>query len=124
MSAKSATGRPAGSPEASRLVLNVRLTRPGPIPTPQAILPYRAALVVNEYRILDVTTGTYAERTISIAEWAIRDGRVLAQARKLAGAAFTLTVERYDAHPELEGERLISGSEVSSLPLYLNVAQP
>ena len=124
MAAKSATGSPAGSPEAGRLVINVRLTRPGPIPTPQAILPYRAALVVNEYRILDVITGTYAERTIPIAQWAIRNGRELAQASKMAGVAFTLTVERYDAHPELEGERLISGSEASSLPLYLDIGQP
>ena len=52
--------------------------------------------------------GTYAEREIHIAQWAIRDGRVLAGARKSAGAGFTLTVERYDAHAELEGERLIS----------------
>ena len=36
------------------------------------------------------------------------------EARKSAGAAFTLTVERYDAHPELEGERLISDSEAST----------
>jgi hypothetical protein len=105
-------------------VVNVRLTRPGPIPTPQAILPYRNALVVNEYRILDVTTGTYKEREIPIAQWAIRDGRALAQARKIAGAAFTLTLERFDAHPELEGERLISDSKASSLPLYYDVGQP
>jgi hypothetical protein len=105
-------------------VVNVRLTRPGPIPTPQSILPYRAALVVNEYRIVDVITGTYPERTIPIAQWAIRGGRELAHARKLAGAGFTLTVERYDAHPELEGERLISGGEASSLPLYLDVSPP
>jgi hypothetical protein len=122
--AKSAAGGPAGSPQAGRLVVNVRLTRPGPIPTPQAILPYRNALVVNEYRILDVTTGTYKEREIPIAQWAIRDGRALAQARKIAGAAFTLTLERFDAHPELEGERLISDSKASSLPLYYDVGQP
>ena len=105
-------------------MLNVRLTRPGPIPTPQAILPYRHALVVNEYEILNVVAGTYAERQIHIAQWAIRDSRVLAAARKIAGAAFTLTVERYDAHAELEGERLISDSQVSNLPLYYDVGRP
>lgn len=124
VAAKRAAGRPAGQPEAGRLVVNVRLTRPGPIPTPQAILPYRNALVVNEYEILDVIAGSYAERTIPIAQWVIRDGRALAQARKIAGAAFTLTVERYDAHAELEGERLISNSEASSLPLYYDIGQP
>ena len=122
--AKGAVGGPAARLEAGRLVVNVRLTGPGPIPTPQAILPYRSALVVNTYRILDVLAGTYADRTIQVAQWAIRDGRTLPEARKIAGAAFTLSVERYDAHPELEGERLISGSEASSLPLYLDVGQP
>ena len=55
---------------------------------------------------MDVVQGTYAEKTIRIAQWAIRDSRVLPRRARIAGAAFTLTVERYDAHPELEGERL------------------
>jgi hypothetical protein len=108
---------------AGRLVVNVRLTRPGPIPMPQAILPYRHALVVNEYEVLDVVTGTYAPRTIQIAQWAIRDGAVLREARKDPGAAFTLAVDRYDAHGELEGERLISDAEASGLPLYYDVGR-
>jgi hypothetical protein len=119
-----APGAAAGKAQASRLVVNVRLTRAGAIPTPKAILPYRHALVVNEYEILDVVQGGYAERSIHIAQWAIRDSRELPGARKIASAAFTLTVERYDAHPELEGERLISGSATSSLPLYYDVARP
>lgn len=121
--AKSAGG-PAGQANAGRLVINVRLKRPGPIPIPQAILPYRHALTVNEYDILDVVQGTYAPREIRIAQWVIRDSRVLAQARKTAGAKFTLTAERYDAHAELEGERLISNSGASSLPLYYDVGRP
>ena len=114
---------PAAQAAAGRLVVNVRLTRPGPIPTPQSILPYRSALVVSEYEIAQVVEGTYQERTIQIAQWAIRDGRVLAEARRSAGAAFTLTVERFDAHPELEGERLISGGQSSRLPLYQDVGR-
>jgi hypothetical protein len=37
--------------------------------------------------------------------------------------AFTLTVEPYDAHPELEGERLISTSNTKA-PLYYDVSAP
>lgn len=121
---KAAAGGPAGHVDAGRIVVNVRLTRPGPIPNPQAILPYRHALVVNEYEIVDVVQGTYAERQIHIAQWAIRESNVLAEARKNTGAAFTLAVERYDAHAELEGERLISASAASSLPLYYDVGRP
>jgi hypothetical protein len=73
---------------------------------------------VNEYDVVDVVQGAYDEKNIRIAQWAIRDSQVLPGARRFAGAAATLTVERYDAHPELEGERLISRSEASTLPLY------
>ncbi|HYN07385.1 MAG TPA: hypothetical protein VES67_08350 [Vicinamibacterales bacterium] len=112
-----------GPPDATRLVASVRLTQAGPIPTPESILPYRSALVVNDYEVVEVRAGTYTERTIKIAQWAIRDGRVLPTARKTAGAAFTLTVERYDAHPELEGERLIATGAASSLPLYYDIGR-
>lgn len=119
-----APGGPSVPPDAGQLVVNVRLTRPGPIPTPESILPYRHALVVNEYEVVDVLEGTYVERRILIAQWAIRDSRTLADARKSAGAAFTLTLQRYDAHAELEGERLIRDSESSGLPLYYDVTKP
>jgi hypothetical protein len=113
----------ASKANAGRLVLNVRLTRAGTIPNPQAILPYRHGLVVNEYRVVEVVEGTYSEKEIRIAQWAIRDSKVLPEARRFAGAASTLTVERYDAHPELEGERLLSDSEKSPLPLYYDVTR-
>jgi len=50
-----------------------------------------------------------------------RNSRVIPNARKIPGAAFTMVVERYDAHGELEGERLISSSETSALPLYYEI---
>jgi hypothetical protein len=112
--------RPASQAQADRLVVNVRLTRPGPVPTPESILPYRNALVVSEYAIVNVVQGKYSERRINIAQWAIRDGSVMPGAHRFAGAASTLTLERYDAHPELEGERLISESE-STLPVYYDI---
>ncbi len=119
--ATAAPATPAGAATAApvtRVVVNVRLTHAGPIPTPQSILPYRHALVVNEYDVVSVTSGTFPDKKIQVAQWAIRDGKVLADAKKTAGATATLTVERYDAHPELEGERLISDLGASSLPLY------
>jgi len=124
VTARAAVSEPAGRVQADRLVVNVRLARPGPIPNPQAILPYRHALVVNEYEILDVVQGSYADRRIHVAQWAIRDSRILPEARKNAGAAFTLAVERYAAHGELEGERLLSNSGASSVPLYYEVGRP
>jgi hypothetical protein len=124
---QASAAKPGDAPSkgaAGRLVLNVRLKRQGTIPNPQAILPYRHGLVVSEYEIMDVIQGTYAGKEIRIAQWAIRDSKVLPGARKAAGAAFTVTAERYDAHPELEGERLLSDSEKSALPLYYDVSRP
>jgi hypothetical protein len=121
--ARASTGQPAGAGDAAPLVVSVRLDRAGPIPTPQEILPYRNALVVNEYRVVEVLQGTYTARRIQIAQWAIRDSREIAGARKIPGAAFTLTLDRYDARAELEGERLITDGAATALPLYYDVGQ-
>jgi hypothetical protein len=119
--AAAAGGGSAGSASAGRLVVNARLLRAASIPAPESILPYRHALVVNEYEIMDVVHGAYSEKEIRIAHWGIRDSRVLPEAAKTPGAAFTMAVERFDAHGELEGERVISASEASALPLYYEI---
>jgi hypothetical protein len=108
----------AQPPGATRATVEVRLAHAGPVPTPQSILPYRHALVVNEYDVVQVIDGQYAQKKVQIAQWAIRDGKVLPDARKTPGTTSRVTVERYDAHPELEGERLISDLGASQLPLY------
>jgi hypothetical protein len=125
-------GPPAGSPAAAavpgtslagatRVVVQARLTKTSAIPTPQAIAPYQHALVVNTYEVLSVAEGPYSGKTILVAQWAIRDRRVLPSARKTTGSLHRLVLERYDAHPELEGERLISASDAPDLPLYYEV---
>jgi len=121
--ATAATGGAAGPSQAGpgRIVVRARLTKAGAIPTPQAIAPYQHALVVNTYEILEVSSGTYSGKTVLVAQWAIRDRRVLPDARKTTGSEHRLTLERYDAHPELEGERLISASDSPDLPLYYEV---
>jgi hypothetical protein len=111
----------SAKPSATRIVVSARLAHAGPIPTPQSILPYRHALVVNEYDVVSVSSGQYAEKKIRVAQWAIRDGKVIAGSNRTPGATATLTVERYDAHPELEGERLITDLGASPLPLYYEV---
>jgi hypothetical protein len=110
------------SDAAGRLVVEAKLTKSGDIPSPQAIAPYQHALVVNTYEILKTIQGSYSGRTVLVAQWAIRDRRVLPTARKTTGSVHTLTLERYDAHPELEGERLISAGDAPDLPLYYEVA--
>lgn len=121
--AESEAAAPAGpsAANAARVVVEARLVHAGPVPTPQSILPYRNALVVNEYEIVTVSDGTYEAGKVQVAQWAIRDQRVLAEARKTPGTVHRLTLERYDAHPELEGERVITDLGASDLPLYYDV---
>ena len=121
--ASASTAATGSSDKEGRLVVNVRLTQAGTIPTPASILPYRHALVVSQFEVMDVVQGRYSEKEIRIAQWAIRDGKVLPGAARTTGSAFTLSVDRYDAHGELEGERLLSNSEDSKLPLYYDVTR-
>ena len=113
--------KPAGQAPATRIVVDARLLKAPTIPTPASIEPYRHALVVHEYEITGVIDGTMADQRIIVAHWVIRDGKVLPDARKQAGATARLTLERFDAHPELEGERLISASDTPKATLYYPV---
>ncbi len=104
--------------DAQRAVVEARLVTPGGVPDPQAILPYRHALTVNVYEVTRVVEGRYDGGPLLVAQWVIRDGQVLADARREAGLVARLTVERYAAHPELEGERLVQGPNLPDRPLY------
>jgi len=116
--------RAGGSPaDRGRVVVEVRLVKPGAVPTPQSIAPYRNALVVSTYEVVKVIEGSYAGKTMIVAHWAIRDRRVLAGAHRKAGSQGNLTVERFDAHPELEGERLVKDTDTPKLPLYFDIGR-
>jgi hypothetical protein len=107
---------------ANRVVVEARMVSSAAIPTPRSIAPYRHALVANVYEIVKVVEGTYSDARILIAQWAIRDAAVLDEARRRTpGAVTRLTVERYDAHPELEGERLIVAPGAPDLPMFYDV---
>ncbi|MDP2989016.1 MAG: hypothetical protein Q8O57_00420, partial [Kiritimatiellota bacterium] len=106
---------------AVRLVLTAHPVEFSRIPLPAAIAPYRRALVVNRYDVDRVAEGRYAEKQIMVAHWAIRDGRVLPTAARDKTKTYCLVLEPFDAHPELEGERLIMDSDEFRLRLYYEV---
>ena len=116
--------KPTGAPAKAPVVVEARLAATATIPTPRSIAPYRHALVVNTYEVVKVVEGDYKTPRILVAQWAIRDAKVLDEARQRSvGSTARLTLERYDAHPELEGERLIAGSNTPDLPLYYDVTR-
>jgi len=119
-----ASVRPAAQPAKGRVVVDAKLASATAIPTPRSIAPYRNALVVNVYDVVKVVEGDYKAPKALVAQWAIRDARVLDEARQRSvGALARLTLERYDAHAELEGERVIAASGAPDLPLYYDVAR-
>jgi hypothetical protein len=104
-----------------RLVVEARMLEAFPIPTPKSILPYRRALLVNEYEIVQVLEGSYQGSKILVAHWVIRDGQVLVTAEREPGSVHRMILEPYDAHPELEGERLVMDSDEFALRLYYDI---
>jgi hypothetical protein len=111
----------AGTAAADRAIIEARFVKAAPVPSPASIEPYRHALLVHEYEVSRVVEGTYTGDRILVAQWVIRDRQVLPDARRQPGSTHRLTVERFDAHPELEGERLISASDTPKLPVYYQV---
>lgn len=110
-----------GTKPGDRLVVEARVLESAPIPTPKSILPYRRALIVNEYEIVQVTEGAYEETKILVAHWVIRDGQVLSTAEREKGTLHRMTLEAYDTHSELEGERLVMDSDAFHLRLYYDI---
>ena len=117
-------GRDASSPapEPSRLVVEARVRRDVGLPTPRDIAPYREGLHAIAYDVVRVIEGEVESPVIAVAHWIIRDGRSLAGAARPAGARYRLMLESYDAHPELEGKRLVMAARDPTLALYYDLA--
>ena len=113
-SGESASEASAGGP----VVVEASVVASSRIPTPESILPYRQALLVNEYEIARLVSGSYSGERILVAHWVIRDGRVLNGAARDEGSLHRMTLEPYDQRLELEGERLILDGELGNLRLY------
>jgi hypothetical protein len=109
------------SKPSTQLVVEARVLEAAPIPTPKSILPYRRALLVNEYEVVQVLEGSYDGTKLLVAHWVIREGQVLATAERAPGSVHRMTLEAYDAHPELEGERLVMDSDAFELRLYYDI---
>ena len=113
-----APGKPALQKTIRRLVVEARLTDLSVIPTPQDIAPYRRALLVNGYEVVRVISGSYRQKKLMAAHWVIEEGQVLKDAIREKGKTYRMVLERYDDHPELEGERLIMDSDEFKLLLF------
>jgi hypothetical protein len=92
-------------------------------PPPASIAPYRRALVINPYKIKEAEDADLVNQTIHVAEWALLDGEVPSTyAEANPGHVLELSLESYEAHPQLESERLASDMPSPEHSLYYNVS--
>ena len=118
--------RVTGSLEERQKVESIRFkgefTEGSTVPSPDALGAYRRALVVNRYLVTAVEQGAYPEKEILVAQWAVLDRTVLPETKDFkVGRITELKVEKFDQHPELEGERLMMDMFDPDLELYYQV---
>jgi hypothetical protein len=102
------------------LVLDAELLETTEIPSPDTIGAYSRALVVNSYAVKKVIAGEYSEEKVVIAEWAVLD-RQIVKDYKDGGGIDRLVLEKFDDHPELEGERQMMDIFEPDLTTYYRV---
>jgi hypothetical protein len=78
-----------------------------PFLTPEQTGAYTRSLTTCEYRVDSVISGSCAAKTIHVAHWSMLDGKMLPISRDAKiGKPFRLTLEPFEAYPELESECL------------------
>jgi len=93
------------------------------IPAPDSLGAYSRALVVNRYRLAQLTEGVYSAKEMLVAQWAVLDRTVLSEAKDFTvGSKLKMKVEKFDDHPELEGERLMMDMFDPDLEIYYQVS--
>lgn len=116
-----AAGAAAPIAAAARTTFEGRVTALTRAPTLADIRPYRQALVAYEYEVLRTIEGPPLTGRILVLHWGVREGRTTAPRRRI-GDAERLTVEPFDARPELEGERVVMDMDGTGRPLYVEAA--
>ena len=91
------------------------------VPTLQEIAPYDKAVFFALCHIQDVVSGDYKQGRILVVHWVINDKTPTEAATWKAGLKQILTLDRYDAHPEIEQLSIIDDINDLSLVPYLAI---
>jgi hypothetical protein len=85
------------------------------IPTPTSILPYRSALAVDTYQIVQGDGELASGARCRVAHWVIMDGQTITPfSGTKSGEAVELTLESLADHPELESIFLVDTGDHSA----------
>ena len=91
-------------------------------PSPEAIRPYREALIAAVFEVESAASGGPGRGArIAAASWGIRDGKVAPWERRI-GESCELRIVPFERRPELEGHRLIIDAGALDLPLFYEAA--
>ncbi len=113
----------AGRRSVEGAMVEARLVSTTPPPTLEQISPYREALVVSEYEVVTVQKGRLRAPRIRVAHWAILDGQRLALNDRPVGEIFSLSLQPFDANPQLGSLYLgQAGTIDAQLPLFYSAA--
>jgi Concanavalin A-like lectin/glucanases superfamily len=118
-----ASPRIAGRPKIERTVVKAEMLDKVDSPPLEAITPYRRALVINRYRVREANDSALVNQTVQVAEWALLDAKIpMSYARARPGEVREMSLEPYDAHPQLESERLASEMPSLDEEVYYSVS--
>lgn len=102
-----------------RYRVKAKLKRVSEPPTLTQIAPYREALVLHEYLVLE---GSLEGKTVRVLHWAILDGEDQTLATRV-GKKRKLVLERWEHNPQIESTFVSDTLEPShDVPLFLDVA--
>jgi len=100
--------RLAARPERPVFEAKLELVRRHEPPDLEDISPYRRALVLNLYKVLDDSPVADENGEVRVAEWILLDGEEPEANKPLRnGMRRTMRLQRYEDHPQLESERMI-----------------
>ena len=71
-----AGARLAQRPMIDRKIVKAEMLQKADSPPPDAIAPYRRALVVNRYKIKEARDSQLVNQTVQVAEWALLDAKI------------------------------------------------
>ncbi|MDY7094751.1 MAG: LamG-like jellyroll fold domain-containing protein [Acidobacteriota bacterium] len=101
-----------------------RLTARSEAPTLEQIAPYREALTVYEYEVLEVLGGSFDGERVRVAHTAILDRQLLPILRREPGSTTQLLLEPFGDNPQVESWFISDTLEPDySIPLYYDVGR-
>ena len=112
-----ATPKPVAKISGNNLVVKAEVVSTSRMPQPQKVT-YKDALIFTKYKVLSVENGQYKEKEILVAQWAMKDKKVLPSAQKRVGQVETLSLEPLAKRKQLESIMRSDDTEAYDLEPY------